>query len=249
MKIYILDIETKPNLAYVWGIWQQNVLPSGMVEPSEIISYAAKQLGRKRTYYRDERQGVKRMLRGLWKILDDADVIIGHNSDKFDLKLIRAALLREGFKPPSPFLQIDTLKIARKEFKFARNSLSALAKELGVSQKSEHKKFPGIKLWTECLKGNEDAWKEMKAYNIQDVLVTEEVYMKLRPWSSSHPNLSKPDGSCSCAVCGHNEVQYRGYYTSRVGVTYRRFVCKSCNSWGREAQLDKDVPRRFGRNV
>ena len=95
MKIYTVDIETSPNLAFVWGLWKQNVLPQQMVDQSEVLSYAAKRLGYKKTYYRDKRQGIKRMLKGLWKILDDADIVVGHNSDKFDIKDYQCSLYQD----------------------------------------------------------------------------------------------------------------------------------------------------------
>ena len=249
MKIYTVDIETSPNLAYIWGLWKQNVLPNQMVTPSVIMSYAAKRLGYKKTYYRDNRSGMRRMLKGIWKILDDADIIVGHNSDKFDIKLINAAFARHGMKPPSPYLQIDTLKEAKKKFRFARNSLAHIAEDLGVRKKSKHAKFPGMTLWLECLMGNEDAWEEMKHYNIEDVLVTEEVYLTLRPWMSSHPNVADADGTVACPKCGSHNIEYRGYYTSRAGITYRRFRCKDCGGWGRVAMTDKETLKRFGRNV
>ena len=249
MKIYTVDIETSPNLAFVWGLWKQNVMPQQMVDQSEVLSYAAKRLGYKKTYYRDKRQGVNRMLKGIWKILDEADIVVGHNSDKFDIKILNAAFAKAGMPPPSPYLQIDTMKEAKKKFNFGRNSLSHIAKQLGVKEKGTHSKFPGMRLWLECLQGNEEAWKEMKEYNIRDVLVTEEVYLVLRPWMQTHPNVAAANGRCSCAKCGGDSIQYRGYVTSRVGVVYKRFRCNDCNGWGRMATLDTSVKKRLGRNA
>ena len=152
-------------------------------------------------------------------------------------------------KPPSPYLQIDTMKEAKKKFNFGRNSLAHIAKQLGVKAKGTHSKFPGMSLWIECMAGNEDAWQEMKRYNIDDVLVTEEVYLVLRPWMANHPNVAAANGRCSCPKCGSDSIQFRGSVTSRVGVIYKRFRCNDCGGWGRMSTLDPDKPRRLGRNA
>lgn len=104
-------------------------------------------------------------------------------------------------------------------------------------------------LWLECLKGNEDAWEEMKRYNIDDVLTTEEMYLVMRPWMQTHPNIAAANGRCACPKCSSVDIQFRGYVTSRVGVAYRRFRCNDCGGWGRMSTLDPDVNKRLGRNA
>lgn len=98
-----------------------------------------------------------------------------------------------------------------------------------------HAKFPGYKLWDECLKGNEEAWQEMREYNIQDIVSLEELYLKMRPWMSSHPivNLANtPKGEHHCPKCGSTHVHKRGFATTNAGV-YQRYVCNDCGGWSR----------------
>ena len=41
---------------------------------------------------------------------------------------------------------------------------------------------------SECLKGNQEAWAEMREYNIDDVLSLEELYNLLSSWDNKLPN-------------------------------------------------------------
>jgi len=122
MKILVYDLETAPNLAYVWGRWQQNVAMSQIEEETYILSYAARWYGSKEIMWRsDLHHGQKELLNGLWALLDEADVVVAHNGFKFDNRHCRAAFLRNGMKPPSKFHTVDTLRVARRNFKL--NSL------------------------------------------------------------------------------------------------------------------------------
>lgn len=252
-KILILDIETAPNIAYVWGAWKQNIGQKQWVQKSHIMSFAAKWLGEDEIIYKENRKADDtEIVRELFKVLDRADIVVAHNGQQFDIPSILGRGVVHGLTPPSPHFVVDTLKVARREFRFVSNSLANLAEELGVSLKQEHKKFPGFELWLECLKENEAAWSEMREYNIQDVLTLEEVYLRLRPYMRHHPNVAHKqvgDEDVFCPKCGSNDIQYRGWYFTKMGIAYRKFVCKSCGGWGRERHASKDILVTNGRNA
>ena len=234
-KILIVDIETAPKLAYVWGFWNTNVGLNQTLSSTYIMSYAAKWLGDEGVAYAETRDENDQILcEQLSAYFDSADIVIAHNGSKFDIPIVRARSVLHGIKPWSPIKEIDTLKVAKKEFRFDRNSLAYLADFLGVEEKGEHKEFPGFELWSECIKGNPAAWREMRKYNIQDVETLEQVYLKLRPWIRNHPNLGvlAEDDRPLCPKCGCPHVQYRGYVTTNVG-KYRKFQCNECGGWGR----------------
>lgn len=248
-KILILDIETAPNMAYVWGAWKQNVGANQWIKKGYTMSFAAKWLGSGEVFYEENRgDNDRKLIKKLLKLLDEADIVVAHNGRKFDIPTILGRAVVHRLPPPSPFHQVDTLEVARREFRFVSNSLAVVAELLGLSGKDKHKNFPGFALWVECIKGNDKAWKEMKSYNIQDVLVLEEVYLRMRPYMRGHPNVSYEDG-CACPKCGSFHIQYRGYYTSTAGITYRRFMCNDCNGWGRERTLNKESSKPDGRNA
>ncbi len=234
-KILVVDIETAPKMAYVWSFWQTNVGLNQTLSSTYIMSYAAKWLGDKTVAYSETRTEDDEILcEQLASFFDAADIVIAHNGSKFDIPIVRARCLLHGINPWSPIKEIDTLKVAKREFRFDRNSLAYLADYLGVEEKGEHKEFPGFELWSECIKGNPAAWREMRKYNIQDVDTLEEVYLKLRPWITNHPNLGVRDekDDCSCPKCGSKHLQWRGYAYTNVG-KYRKFQCQDCGGWGR----------------
>lgn len=251
-KILILDIETAPNLAYVWGAWKQNIGQNQWVEKSYIMSIAYKWLNGDEIYYMENRDdNDAELVAEIYSLLDEADVVVAHNGQKFDLPTIIGRGVVHGYSPPSPYYVVDTLLVARKELRLVSNTLANLCEQLGLTEKLSHKQFPGFELWKECLKGNPEAWEEMRVYNIQDVESLEELYLRLRPYMRNHPNVSRPDeeGVVACAKCGSTNIQYRGYYYTRAGLCYRRFVCLDCGGWNRERFSEKDIPVNNGRNA
>lgn len=251
-KILILDIETAPNIAYVWGAWKQNIGANQWIQKTHIMSYAAKWLNDDEIFYVENRKSNdKPLLKKLFRLLDEADIVVAHNGDKFDLPVILGRGLVHDLAPPSPYFTVDTCRVARRKFRFSNNSLAVLAEELKVGTKGGHKKFPGFELWLECLRGNDEAWAEMKAYNIQDIVVLENLYLKMLPYIDNHPNVvHHTDGeTVHCPKCGSSNIEYRGYYYTKMGLCYRRFVCRDCGGWGRLRYAEKDLPSNNGRNA
>ena len=244
-KILIVDLETAPKLAYVWSFWQTNVGMNQTLTNTHILSYAAKWLGDKKTVYNETRtEDDTALCEQLSALFDEADMVVAHNGSKFDIPIVRARCVLHGFRPWSPIKEIDTLKIAKKEFRFDRNSLAYLADFLGVEDKEEHKNFPGFELWSECIKGNPAAWEEMRVYNIQDVDTLEQVYLKLRPWATNHPNMGvfAEKDKVICPKCAGDHIQFRGYAYTNVG-KYRKYQCQGCGGWGRtrHTEYPKDL--------
>lgn len=253
-KILILDIETFPNIAYVWKFYKENVGAKQVLEHTQIASFAYKWLGEDEIYYFDQSvypEGI--LLSLLVAILDAADIVVAHNGDRFDLPTIAGRALIAGIDPPSPFVTIDTRLAAKRYFNFPSNSLEYISKIFGVEEKGGHKKFPGFELWAECIKGNLEAWAEMKVYNIQDVETLEQVYLKMRPFIKDHPNVAIYDSSdnpstISCSRCGSHNIQRRGFAFTNTG-RYQRYQCNSCGGWGRSRYTDLIKNPNLIRNV
>lgn len=254
-RILILDIETAPIAANVWRIWQENVGLNQINKDWHILSYGAKWLGEDRLFYEDQSKAPKieddRALLGkLWKLLDEADIVVAHNGKKFDIKKINARLVMGGYKPPSPYKIVDTLLIAKSQFGFTSNKLEYLADKLNVKYKKlAHAKFPGFSLWQQVMAGNKEAWREMRTYNEHDVLSLEEVYLKLRPWDKLHPNVDVYDHDHegeACPVCG-GEVEKRGFSYTNSG-QYQRYHCKNniCGHWSRGRYTVNTAGKRKG---
>lgn len=244
-KILILDIETSPNIAYVWNFWKANVGAKQVLENGQMLSFAAKWLNDDKIYYQDvEHSDEKHMLSILFTLLDEADIVVAHNGQKFDLPHIQGRGLVLGLKPPSPYKIVDTVLVARYEFNFPSNSLEYLATVLQLKNKKDgHKQFPGFELWLGVLANNPAAWAEMKEYNIQDILVLEELYLKMRPYMKRHPNVAVyEDGNEDvCPRCGGKHLQRRGFAHTNTG-RYQRYVCTDCGSWFRRRFREADTP-------
>lgn len=234
MRTILLDIETAPSLGYIWGVWKQNVGQDQLIQHTHIMACAVKDLGGKTIrYYENRNFDDKQIVSDILKELDAADFVIAHNGKKFDLPVINARAVRNNLPPPSPYRIIDTLLIAKREFRFIKNSLENLAIELNVpSRKLSHSKYPGFKLWVGCMNQEEAAWEEMQKYNKMDVQVLEEVYLRLRPWYAVHPNVNTATENdiVYCPKCGSDHVEKRGFLYTNKG-QYQRYACKNCGAW------------------
>lgn len=212
-------------------MWNQNIQPSHIVHPTKMMSWGAKWLEEPDVEWRGLKpDGHNRMVKRIWKLLDEADCVIHYNGKSFDVPRIQREFLKMGMPPPSPFKQIDLLLTVRKQFRFDSNKLEEVAKQLGIGRKVEHE---GFGLWLKCLDGEMSAWERMKKYNVQDVRLTEQAYLtKLRPWVVSHPSVAAFRGEDVCPKCGSADRQRRGK-TFLKTASYPRFMCKACKSWYR----------------
>lgn len=237
-KILVLDIETSPLEVRVWSLGDQHVGSDQITKDWHLMSFAAKWLGSKKVIYEDQRNvknisNDKVLCKTLWRLLDEADVVIGQNSKRFDIKKINARFLYHNMKPPSTYKQIDTLISSRKSFALTSHKLAYMSKTYNEKYtKQEHREFPGMSLWDACLDGNTRAWNIMKEYNIHDVLATEEFYRTIAPWDTS-VNLAlyhnNPADRCNC---GSTKFQQNGFHYSPSG-KYQRLRCAKCGAEGR----------------
>lgn len=176
----MLDIETKPIKAYVWGLWDQNVYIDQIIEPTEMLCFGARWLGQKKVTFKSvHHDGKKAMLEELHRMMDKADVLVGWNSASFDHKHINREFLENGMQPPSPVKDLDLMSVTKANFQFPSNKLDYVAQRLGVGAKVKHS---GFQLWLDCMAGDDKAWKEMKKYQIQDVNLLIDLYYELLPW-------------------------------------------------------------------
>jgi DNA polymerase elongation subunit (family B) len=230
-RILLIDIETRPGSGYSWGLWEQNIIEQ--IEPWSLLCFAYKELGEKKVHclsrldFKDKTE--KSLVKAAWEVLNSADVIIGHNLDSFDNRKLKAKFVEYGLKPPKPYKTIDTKKIAKSQFAFDSNSLNYLGEILGLGKKLE---TGGWSLWRRVMKGELKAWKEMIAYNKQDVILLEKVYEVLKPWHPNHPNLALYEGRPGCPVCKTPRVQRRGVQVLRASIN-ARFQCqgRECGHW------------------
>lgn len=231
-KILIYDLEVSPTLGWTYALWDTRVIR--VEQHPRIMSVSWRWYGRKETWHLNMND--KDMLKTLWVLFDEADVVVAHNANRFDNKVAMAAFIKANMGPPSPYKTVDTLRVAKSVAKFNDNSLDGLCNMFGIGRKSTIKHSD---LWHDCLQGDKKAWSMMKKYNNQDVDLLYQLYEKLRPYITNHPNLgdlTQTDGVCP--KCGSSHLEKRGFNMSRAGKK-QRYQCQNCGGWSNEANLKK----------
>jgi hypothetical protein len=261
-KILHLDIETAPILADVWGLWKNNVGLNQIRHDWYVLCWAAKWHGEDTTYYdsliehkesyKKRPEDDKSILVTLHELMSQADAIVAHNGKGFDLPKLNARFILCGLPPVKPFKVIDTLQIVKKNFRFTSNKLDWLAHILLGDQKRKSVEFQGHDLWSECIKGNRRAWREMIKYNIQDVALLERVWEYLRPWDKQSLNMglfTDTDAAC-CSKCGSDNIKKDGFHYTSVS-KFQAYRCKDCKGWsrGRKNLLTKEERENLLTNV
>lgn len=237
MKTLILDIETSPNIAHVWGLFNQNVGLNQLMAATEVICFGAKWHGSKeRIFASDFHDGHDDMIRQAYVLLTEADVVVHYNGQSFDIPHLMREFLLLGLTPPAPFQQVDLYRVIKKKFRFVSNKLDHVVSELELGSKVKH---AGHTLWVRCMNGEASAWEEMKTYNIQDVDLTEDLFDRIRPWIENGPNqnLYDPQGEDTCPSCNSTDLERRGFAYTTLG-KYQRYVCRDCGAWSKSGKSE-----------
>ena len=245
MRILKLDIEAAPAKAYIWGLKTRYVPLSQVAEDGYILCFSYQWEGEDEVgFFSLWDHGHENMIDGAWELLDEADAVITYNGNGYDLPRLNSEFLVQRLGPPSPYHSIDLYQTVSRKFKVLSKSMKHMLDVLSLENKLEHK---GMELWTGCMSGNKDDQAVMEEYNIQDVIVMEDLYRELLPWIDNHPNrgLWMPTGGEHiCPNCGGTELRFKGYKRTRV-LSYRQYHCQSCGFYPRERfTVDKGDMRR-----
>lgn len=253
-KILLLDIETAPMEVYCWQLWKNNITPGQVIKPWSMLSWSAKWLFSPEVFSQVvtpkdafNRQDAD-ILPKMWELLDEADIVIAHNGDQFDIKHLNTRFLMNDMYRPSPYRTIDTLQVARRAFMMPSFKLDEMNKMLGLSVKRP----TNMQLWADCVQNkieSADALVRMQEYNKQDVFILEELYLKIRPWINSHPPLSlyMDTDKEICPTCGNENLDWSlGHYYTPAG-KYRAFRCEGCGGIGRSrfSALSKEERKKL----
>lgn len=231
MRTLLIDIETAPHTALVWGPKNTYIQPKNIIEDGYTMCFAAKHLGERGIIFKSaHHDGTEDMITTAWQLLHDADAVVHYNGTKFDIPILNGDFVDHGLTPPSDYAEIDLLKTARRKFRRYSNKLDEIARWLGCGGKVQHK---GMDLWIECMAGDESAWRVMKRYNRQDVVLLEKVYHKLLPWLVNHPNVGLYSDRPACPKCGGNRLSKRGTSRTKTQI-YVRYQCQDCGTWSRD---------------
>jgi hypothetical protein len=251
-KILSFDLEVSPALGWFYPpTYETNILK--LVDRQYLMSFAWQWLGDKRIKSLcmpdvDDHYGQDmNLVAELHKVMSEADILLGQNSDNFDVKMANYFFIKNDLEPIPPSKCIDTKKIAKRYFRFVNNKLDNLGEELGVGGKT---KITQGDIWHDCFVLNDlKAWKLMKKYNENDVRITTEIYLKMRGFMRSHPNLARLTGEFdSCPFCGGFNYRVRAYRTTNIG-RYHQYSCNDCQGFFSDRQAisekDGDIKPKF----
>ena len=246
LRILTLDIETKPGLSRHFGMFNQNMSLPQVIEPVQLLSFGAKWLDEKHVHHYSEwEHGLDSMVRAAHGLLSEADIVVTYNGDQFDVKHLNWEFARLGLPRPKPFKSIDLLKVVRREFRPMSKKLDFVASELGLGQKVKH---DGFALWMRVIDGDEKARRDFTRYCMQDVKLTEKLYLRLLPWLPSGVNLPLIAGlDAGCPVCGSPKLASEGDSTFTALTEYALYSCRRCKAWVRSNVVKNRTTRRIVR--
>jgi hypothetical protein len=239
-RILVADIERISAIVQdVWTLDQRRYMnPESIIEPSRTICLAWKWLGEKKIHFAAEwdEGGHKGMIEKAHSLLDECTHFVGWNSAAFDVKHLRSHFFQYDLKPPSPHVDVDLLKVSRRNFAFMSNRMAYVADVLGLDGKADTKKGLWHDLRSEKRGVVKRAQQQMSHYNKRDVELTEELFYIMRPWV---PNLNlalyeepkeENAGVPQCPNCLSWNMQRQGMRRAATRV-YQRFQCSSCGKW------------------
>lgn len=243
-KVLVLDIETSPHLCYSFQTYKSVITPAQVLEPTRMISFAAKWVGKPKVAFHSEFEGFgpgltreechRDMVLEAHRLLDECDVLVHYNGDRFDIPHMEREFELAGLKPPSPYISVDLYKVYKRDTVFAFHKLAWITEQLKLSGKMENS---GWRLWKAVLSDDPEArrkgWLEMRKYNKQDVVTTEELYKQALPRIRNLPSeaLYRPDdGSVTCPNCDSDNWQSRGFAYTKTR-KYSRYQCTDCGKW------------------
>jgi DNA polymerase elongation subunit (family B) len=233
LKRLYFDIETSPNVVYSWTIgYNLNVGYQNIIKERAIICICYKWEHENKVHSLHWNKGDDyEMIHQFYKIIMDADEIVGHNSDKFDIKWFKTRCLYHGIRNMPSITSIDTLKIARKEFKFNSNRLDYIGQILKVGKKID---TGGFELWKKIIENNDPtALNKMIKYCCNDVLLLERVFKKLENYVSAktHVGVLRGHDKHTCPKCGNNDLAYCKKRITATGVLKIQKQCKKCGAY------------------
>lgn len=242
VHILSIDIETLPILGYSWGVWNQNIYPEQIKKDWCLLSYSAKWMDSTSVISNalSSREAVTRndekLANEIWKLLEQADLIVGHNSRRFDIKKINTRFWKHGLHQPSSYKHIDTLVAAKQVFGLTYNRMNSVAEFKGI----QHKLETDFELWERCDNGDRDALKEMLTYNERDVEIQEAIYFEMRDWIPNHPRLDIiANLSNVCPICLGENYKEIGLYTA-TNYQYPEYRCSCGAVWHSNKSVKKE---------
>lgn len=230
IKRLFFDIETAPMIVYSWRVgWKLTIGTDNIINDWKIICISYKWEGEDKVHTLDWGKEMcdKKLLEDFIKIANQADEMVAHNGDRFDIKKIRTRCIFHRIPMFPDYKTLDTLKKAKSGFNFNSNRLDYIAKFLGVGAKLEHE---GFNMWVKCMQGDKEALKAMVEYCEMDIIVLEDVFLTMQNYikHNIHTGVIGNNLKHSCPNCGSEETTLLKNKVTAMGTVKRLMECNSC---------------------
>lgn len=240
-KILFIDIEVSPSVVLAFSRFKAFSTPDHVLKEPYILTACAKWAHLDGMMeYASEYGSDEFVVSELWNLLNEADVVVAHNAERFDVGWMNQQFVKYDIIPPSPYKVVDTLKILKKSFSLPSNSLDAACQFFGLERKKQHY---GIDLWNRCMENRWEALDEMLEYNRQDVIILEQLFNKIQAYAKNMPNMAlyyQDDGKLRCPHCGseHFKMEKELAYTAMSAYNTIR-----CNDCGKVSRFNSAIKR------
>lgn len=238
-KVITFDIETSLMKVTKFNLYPEFINHRSILEDWSVLTISYKFYDQKKIHklkvsgknYKNDKQILKKFI----KILNQADIIVGHNIKKFDIKRLNMRLSYHGLDTISQDIcVIDTYTEFKKVFGASSNRLDYIAKYYNLGSKTETSDSP-TSLWFKIISEKDIAKRDkyltkMSNYNANDVLINELVfvklfkYLKLKVFKAKEKNFNK-----ICPKCGYTKTKRNGLKI-KGGLTYQKYACFGCGS-------------------
>lgn len=244
-KILVLDIETQRAIVETFNLFRPFIGIDQVQIPTRVLCFAAKWRGDDRVIFKsawddDDPDGYLRMMQAAWDLLDEADIVVTWNGDRFDVQWFEAEFVRLGLGRPAPYKSVDLIKTVKKWFKGGLMSMK-LDWSSRMVLKDRKVNHAGTDLWWDIRHGvraeRRAAQKLMREYNEHDVVLTEGLFERYLPYLHTL-NLAlyerNDDGLMHCVKCNGIDLKRDGVksYVTTAGV-FQMWRCKSCGATSR----------------
>lgn len=246
-KGIVIDIETSPTKVLMYGNIYEPVVVK-ILDHTQILSMAYRRIGENKTHYigqnsfgsyKKGKLNDKCLLVAISEVLKDADYIVGHNSDNFDIKTIKERIIYHRLSPLPDIPSLDTKKLIKGVTKLPSNKLQHVTEFLKNGGKMPH---GGMDMFIGCMAGDEKEWKMNEKYNKQDVDITYKDFIDILPYvklPNTYSRMNNKDVNCSNPTCKSlNLVLHKK--RRRVNGFVNQYQCNECGRYTTDTRVVKD---------
>lgn len=233
IKRLFYDLETSPCLVLSFRTgYQVDINYEGIVDERKVICIGYKWEGDSKVHVIrwDKNKCDKSMLAEFLEVANEADELVAHFGNNFDLPWFRTRVLFHGLSPTPIYKTVDTKALASKYFYFNSNKLDYISKFLGFGGKLK----TDYKMWIDITMHNDrKSLDKMCKYCGVDVVRLEQVFKKIKPFvrPRTHAGVYMHKDKWTCSICGSDNVKVSKRRVSANGTVSWQFQCLDCGAY------------------